>query len=432
MNPDLRERLRNSALARDSFWAIVGNGLGNGLLLLAGLLIARMLGADLYGEYGVVKSTMVYSATFATFGLGITATKFLSDYVRQNRTRALAVIRDSLRITLAFSSLIALALFVGARWIAVWQHAEGLALALRMLSVIIIIRAMTTTEQGILAGLGDFKVIGINNILSGLSMLLLAVGFTYLWSLMGALMALLISQLVGMVLNTLAVRRYCRQLLSEVQPDSNSSVKELLSFSLPIAMQECLYSACNWLGIMVLNLYATEGDVGIFTASIQWNIIIMMIPTLLANVVLAHLSGTIHDEAAHQNTMRKLLLVNEACAIIPFVLIYPLAGFIASLYGPGFENMTVVLHILLFDALLYSVTTVFKSEFLASGHNWWLFTLRAIKDMLLVVVAYLLLTNVPDGWSGAECYATAYISSSVCYLLLTVGIYMCLIYKKTK
>ena len=43
----------NSKLFRDSFWAVFGNGIGNALMLLSGIIIARLLGKDLYGEYGI-------------------------------------------------------------------------------------------------------------------------------------------------------------------------------------------------------------------------------------------------------------------------------------------------------------------------------------------------------------------------------------------
>lgn len=82
---DFKDRLLNSKLFKDSFWAVFGNGIGNALLLLSGILIARFLGKDLYGEYGVVKTTMFYVASFATFGLGFTSTKYIAQYVNEKK-----------------------------------------------------------------------------------------------------------------------------------------------------------------------------------------------------------------------------------------------------------------------------------------------------------------------------------------------------------
>ena len=414
-------KITDSALARDSFWAVVGNGLGNAFLLLAGIFIARFLGKDLYGEYGVVKTTMMYSATFATFGLGITSTKFLSEYLQQKKQYALSIMRDSLRVTFVFSVCIAVLILLVAPYLSNYLKHPSLALAFRMLSGIIVFKALVTTQQGILAGLHAFRAAGINNILAGVSMLVLSVPLTYWFGLRGALGALMASQVIACILNYFSIRR-CRAALVEKQQTDHSFVRELVSFSFPIALQESSFTICSWLGIMLLTRYATVGDVGIFTACLQWNVIIMMIPTLLSNVVLAHLSGTTHHSETHKATMRRMLLVNVVCAVLPFVVIYPLSGYISQLYGSEFDTMTSVLRILLLDALLFSVTTVFKSEYIAQGHNWLLFTVRAVKDVLLVVLAYFLLTGSLS-LPGAVCYATAYIASSVLYLLLIVGIY---------
>lgn len=415
------QRITNSVLARDSFWAVVGNGLGNAFLLLAGIFIARLLGKDLYGEYGVVKTTMMYSATFATFGLGITSTKFLSEYLQEKNHYALSLMRDSLRITLVFSLCIAVLILLAAPALSSYLKHPSLALAFRMLSGIIVFKALVTTQQGILAGLHAFRAAGINNILAGLSMLVISVPLTYWFGLRGALGALMASQVIACVLNYFSIRR-CRVALIDAPQAEHSFVRELISFSFPIALQESSFSICSWLGIMLLTRYATVGDVGIFTASLQWNVIIMLIPTLLSNVVLAHLSGTTQNQETHKTTMRRMILVNVVCAILPFIVIYPLCGHISQLYGSDFSTMTSVLRILLLDALLFSITTVFKSEYIAQGHNWLLFIVRLVKDTLLVVLAYVLLQGVLP-WSGAVCYAVAYISSSVIYLLLIVGLY---------
>ena len=74
----IKERILQSKLLKDSFWALIGNGVGDFLLLVSGILIARFLGRDLYGEYGVVKTNMFYMAGFSTFGLVYSSTRYIS------------------------------------------------------------------------------------------------------------------------------------------------------------------------------------------------------------------------------------------------------------------------------------------------------------------------------------------------------------------
>ena len=94
---EYKKKLQSSKLFKDSFWAVFGNGLGNCLLLIAGIVIARVLGKELYGEYGMVKTTMFHIGYFATLGLGFTSTKFIADAVQQ----AKGCLRSTIKVSLS-------------------------------------------------------------------------------------------------------------------------------------------------------------------------------------------------------------------------------------------------------------------------------------------------------------------------------------------
>ena len=53
------DRIKQNKLINDSLWSLVGNVLGKGLALVAGIFIARLLGKDLFGEYGIVRNTIL-------------------------------------------------------------------------------------------------------------------------------------------------------------------------------------------------------------------------------------------------------------------------------------------------------------------------------------------------------------------------------------
>ena len=56
------ERLKSSDLFKDSFWALAGSALGKGLSLLAGIAVARFLGKEVYGEYGTIRTCLLYTS----------------------------------------------------------------------------------------------------------------------------------------------------------------------------------------------------------------------------------------------------------------------------------------------------------------------------------------------------------------------------------
>lgn len=405
----------------DSFWAVFGNGLGNALLLFAGILIAKFLGKDLYGEYGVVKTTMFYIASFATFGLGFTSTKYIAQYIAEDPKYIKSIIRDSLRITVAFSGLIAIVLILFAKPLAYYVNEPGLKVAFQALAIIIVLKAVATTQIGLLSGLKIFNKAARNSVIVGVLMLCSCVPLTYFWGLQGSLLSLALSQAINTLLNHITIKNYEKKIKNQV---NKSFVKELLSFSFPVALQECSFTICNWAAVLFLTKFSSAGELGLYTAAAQWNAIITMVPSLLINVVLSHLSGTISAKEQHDNILKRMLIVNLVCTFVPFVIVYITARYIASFYGSSFSDMPGVLRILTFVTIFEACASVYKSELMALGKTWALFIIRFLRDAILVSGVYFVLVY-NNGTNGALWYSFISVISSILFL-----IFIFLYYKK--
>lgn len=191
--------VKTSRLFKDSFWAVFGNGLGYVLLLASGMIVANFLGKDTYGEYGVVKTTMVYMASFAALGLGFTSTKYVAQYISEDKSQVNSIIRSTIIIAFVSSSTMAIALMLVAGGLSEFLGEPQLAGPFRYLALIIVLKALSTAGIGILSGFGSFKDIGKCNVVSGLVMLVAAVPLTYLGGLNGALLSLTVSQMILML-----------------------------------------------------------------------------------------------------------------------------------------------------------------------------------------------------------------------------------------
>ena len=413
-------KLKQSKLFKDSFWAIFGNGLGTALLLIAGIIIARYLGKDVYGEYGVVKTNMFYIAGFSTFGLGLTSTRFIAKYLGEDRTQIIGIIKTATAITIVFSTFLAIIIAVFSQPLAEYLNSPTMARPFKFLSFIIIVKSLGTTSNGILSGLGDFKSIAQNAIFSGLVMLISCVPLTYFYGLDGSLAALSLSQIINTGLNYYKIRIKFKQFPIYYKA---FNPKELISFSFPIAMQEISYSVCNWIGILALTKYSSMGEVGIYSATAQWNAVILFIPGLLHNVVLSHLSKS-QTTQSHKKNIRALLTVYLICTVIPFLCVYCFSSFIASFYGKGFGQMIPVLRILTLATIPLCCSDVFKSEFLAIGHPWILFSIRCIKDVIFVGAVIFFLTHYTT-IGGALSYA---ICNLIISILFFVALYLAYIF----
>jgi hypothetical protein len=75
-------------LSRGIFWSMAGSVISRGLMLCATVLVARMLGKTVYGELGMIQSTVGMFGVFAGFGLGLTATKHVAEFRQSDPERA--------------------------------------------------------------------------------------------------------------------------------------------------------------------------------------------------------------------------------------------------------------------------------------------------------------------------------------------------------
>lgn len=398
----------------------MGNGVGHGLLLLAGILIARYLGRDLYGEYGVVKTNMFYMAGFSTFGLVYTSTRYIAKYIKSEPERIAGIINTCTKITFCFSAVIGLCITLLAGSIEEWLGTEGLTNVLRALSVIIVLKALASTSTGILAGLGLFDKIAKGTVISGLVMLVVCVPLTYIWGLYGALAALLLSQVVQTAYNYRLIHEQKKRL--PIYYKNENGVREMLKFSTPVALQEISYGVCNWAAIMLLTRLSSVGEVGLYTASAQWNAVIVMIPGILSNVALTHLSSLTGD--VNKKMTEKILGINICITAVPLVIVYCCIPIIVSFYGKQFAAMTEVMQITLLMTLPECCSSVLKSELISIGRVWPLFILRFIRDLMVVCGAYFLLT-LHSGIDGAYYFGLSSLTASClffvgCYILFKI------------
>ncbi len=89
----LKTQIINSQLAKDSFWAIFGNVVGKGLSMIAMIIIARILGKNDYGEYG-----MGYIGTAAAYDQGgYETSKMASNVAPEAEKSLMKAIREVLK-----------------------------------------------------------------------------------------------------------------------------------------------------------------------------------------------------------------------------------------------------------------------------------------------------------------------------------------------
>ncbi|MFI3262880.1 MAG: oligosaccharide flippase family protein [Rikenellaceae bacterium] len=376
-------KLKSSSLFKDSFWALAGSFIGRGLSLVASIVIARLLGKDLFGIYGFARTTLLSIAVFSTFGLGYSATKFIAEYTKNKPYFIKSIIDDFNRITITTSSIFAILIFIFSKEISVYLGSPEQFNSIRYLAVIVIFNSITTTQTGVLAGFKKFKVLTKINTVNGFVTFVLGVGLTYFYSIDGALIALLLSQGYNCMQNYIVVRKCIRSL--KVEHKKVSLIKDLTTFSLPITLHEMVSSISQWVLPFLIVKFSNTGDLGIYSAATQWSAVIMFIPGTLQNVVFSHLT-THNDNVSYQkNIVRRMLQLNFIATAVPFLIIMLFSKLIVQFYGESFEGLKTVINICVFTTIFNCMTLVIKNYFVSINKPWFTFLIFVFSNVIIII-----------------------------------------------
>ncbi|MCL4207862.1 MAG: oligosaccharide flippase family protein [Pirellulaceae bacterium] len=414
-------------LARGVFWSIAGAVISRGLMLVATIVVARLLGKTVFGELGIIQSTVGMFGVFAGFGLGVTATKHVAEFREKDPARAGRIIVIAWLVAAVSGGLLALGLLLFAPWLAAHTlNAPHLAGVLRIGALILFISAVNSAQTGALAGFEAFRTIARVNLIAGLLSFPMLIAGAYVGGLTGAVWALAINLAINWLLNHLALRQEAARCRVPLRfKNCRQELPVLWRFSLPAVLAGSMVGPVNWAcGAMLVHQPNGYAEMGVFNAANQWRLTILFIPSLLATVVLPLLTNL--DASANTREYRRILklntLLNGGVAlafILPLVLF---ADTIMQIYGPGYSDEGAnVLRVLATTAFLMAVSNVVGSAIASKGRMWIGFTFNALWAIVLMAASAVLL-DLGYGALGLA-YATliSYVFHTVLQTLYAIG-----------
>lgn len=384
-------QILNNSLIKDSFWAVFGNLFGKGISLFAGMYIARILGKEIFGEYSLIKSTVISFSMLSTFGLGYTSTKFIAERITNSPDSVVAIVKKVLKITLIFSgSLSILVLLLSdniANYIFETPH---LTVPLKFVSIWILFNALTTSQIGILAGLSKFQSLAKINVITGITLFILSIVFTLQYALVGAILALLISQVLNFFANYYVINSTIKR-FSKNEVFNLVSGYELIRFSLPVTLQELMYGFAMWFSSILVVKYSDYSQLGMYNAATQIGYMILYVPGILRNVILNHFSKHYSEPNYQIKLLKHISYFNFFITSIPVAIVCLFSSDITRFYGVSFSGLESLIIISAVTTIFSSVGNVFSQYYLAIGKNWIIFILRLYRDIIGLLCFYIIL-----------------------------------------
>lgn len=418
-----------SRLARGVFWSMAGSVISRGLMLCATIIVARVLGKTVYGELGMIQSTVGMFGVFAGFGLGLTATKHVAEFRQSDPERAGRIIGLSGLFAMGTAGVMALGLFFFAPWLA--EHtinAPHLAGVLRVGALILFINALNGAQTGALSGFEAFKTIAHVNLFVGLISFPILVCGAHFGGLTGAVWALAINLGFNWLLNHLALRKEAQRYSVPFSfRDCGREWPVLWRFSLPAVLSGALVGPVNWAcSALLVNQPDGYGEMGIFSAANQWYAVLMFLPGMLGSVVLPVLSEKLGQNNTKQSMKTLVLAIKtNLLIVVPLVVVASITSpYIMSFYGEGFSDGWPTLVVVLMTAGIVAVQTPVGQIIAASGKMWIGLAMNFGWAITFIVSTNLLLDHGSLGLATAR--AGAYIFHSIwvfgfAYYLLLVA-----------
>lgn len=387
-----------SRMASGAFWSIGGAVISRGLMLIASILVARMLGREVYGEYGMIRTTVSMFLVFAGFGLGMTATKHVAECRITDPERAGRIMAISWLFAVVTGTLVAVALYIFAPWVATHTiNAPHLVGELRIGAFILLLNAVNGAQTGALAGFEAFRSIAKVNLWTGLASFPLLIGGAYWGGLRGAVWALGANMIINWLLNHLALRREAERF--KVPFSSVGCFAEwpiLWRFSLPAALGGMMVSPVVWASnAMLVNQPGGYGQMGLFDAANQWRMAILFIPGVVGQIVLPMLANL--NAPDDQNRYKKVLkynaLINAGVAFVVALPVALLSRPIMQSYGLDFEEGALALVLLSISTILVTLNSVVGQAIASKGRMWIGFSFNLMWATVFLILSYYFIQN---------------------------------------
>lgn len=420
-------RLKASPLARRflgaAAWSVLGSVVSSGVTLIMLMLVARLLGKEVYGQFVVIQSTLSMVGVFAGFGIGAAATRYAAELKTRDTIRLGHIITLAERTILAFGLLASTGLVFATGWMA--KHilnAPGLSIPLAISACAVLFTALDSYQKSVLIGFESMRAFAIGTVIgviAGFPVMLLAANY---FGLQGAAVAMVVNALLQASISRYQMTRELQKY--KVQRSAKGCLSEwpvLWRFAFPALLAGALVGPAHWATqAMLANTPNGYAELAVLGIAMQWFNLIMFLPGTVGRVVLPMLTDHV-TKNDHNNSRRILLYAMSANAIVAVpmaVIVGAFAPNIMRLYGSGFEHDYVPLVVAVMTATLLAIQTPVGNLLAASSRMWLGALMNAGWAFVYVGLAYFLVNKGAIGILSA--LAIGYVAHTIWVARFTV------------
>ncbi|MDC8105111.1 oligosaccharide flippase family protein [Chryseobacterium sp. PTM-20240506] len=412
----------NKRIFNNSFWILIGNIVSKLSLLVSTIIMARIMNKEEYGQFGIIKSTILMFAMFAGLELGITATKYISQYKNLDKQKIERIVGLSNFFAISISLIIALLIYFNSTIIASQIAAPQLTREIKMSSFILFFSSINGIQSGILNGLEKFRESAINTTVAGLLSSILLIISTFYFSLYEIIIAFGSNFVFLFILNYYSLKKlfYKDYKIRIFHKDNFKEIKIIWNFSLPAILAGIMVGPVIWIcNNILVNQVNGFKEMAIFDIANQWRNTVLFIPVALSQIALPMLTSSLDDKRNYKLIFKKNIKLNLYISLFIVIILVIISPVIVWFYGDKYNDAQVPMIIMFITTGFIAVNNVIGQLIASQGKMWLGLWVNFIWGISLLCGNYLLVMVFNLGAVGISlAYLFSYLVHTLIQFLL--------------
>jgi O-antigen/teichoic acid export membrane protein len=371
---------------RGTFWSLVNSIVAKAATFVQAILLARILGINGFGEWGILLSTIAMVQVFASLSLEVAAIKYVAQwrYSHPERLGRLLGLLQIVAICTGVSTCLVMVLCAPV----IADHllkAPQLAGPVAMVGIIVLLSAISDIFHGVLTGLERFRELAWISSVSTLTGVILTVFLAFNQGLLGALFGVLVTNFVTLVIFFRRSIVLFREVGIKVEYSNCSDEWRCVwNYAIPSMLAGIVVTVSFWMAQVVL-VQQSHGyeAMGAYHAANQWRTIIIFLPTQILSAFLPVMSSLFISDPERLRVLQDRILIN--IMLLTLVLTLPVAllsPWLMQLYGQDFTAFSLTLVAMAILPIFDIGHVVLQQSAIVYGYMW----MQLVANVILIVV----------------------------------------------
>jgi len=407
------------------FWTMCGSVAMQGLTFISFFFVARFLGKEGFGDFGVARATITMFAVFSIFGMGEATTRYIAANIAQGKNHAGRTLTFCTLIAVSSAMLFFLLAYFLLPLISGWGlFPTSLLPYVHWIALILFCTTIARFQTGVMASLQEFKCNAIVNTVVGLFSVVGLIAGAYWVGVAGALAGMAFSLIGGLVFSVWMIEKLKKKhALKYSFKNLEKEIPMIWKFAFPSALEASLSVPVLWVCYLMLTCrFNGKEEMAIYYAALQFYHLAMFAQSQVYGVLYPMLAS--YEEAKDTKRTTKLLalsfFINIFMGVALTVFLILFAPNLMGFFGEGYVQGAPVLILLGLAAVCLSISYT-PSLWLGCLEKIWLrFTYAMIWGIVFLTVSWRLINKD----FGALGLGWAYFLSNLIQAIVAVAVFL--------